>query len=370
MKDTAGESKKRGRTRKSVRKSSPEKPAASKRSAKTSAKKTAARKRTTARRRSQTSPSARSKSPARRSLRRRPGEPAVARTLDVSPVGRVTEEAKSLDRGAYRETEYVLPESYGIDRSVLMARDPYWVHAYWEITDGTMNRGLQRLGEESKDARMTLRVYTTGGRGSRPNTALFDIALTSAARNWYINVGGPGREYRVEIGLLTRRGEFVCLVQSNSVSTPSDRMSDVLDEKWTSVAPPYEEMYALSGGLTLGVSSPELHERLARRLEQQLASPLFSPGGRDVQRGAEPVRRFWMRVDADVVVYGATEPGASLLVKGGSCRLREDGTFSFRCHFPDGTKEVSISARSADGTQAERVRLAFDRSTDKGAGSE
>jgi hypothetical protein len=50
-----------------------------------------------------------------------------------------------------------------------------------------------------------------------------------------------------------------------------------------------------------------------------------------------------------------------LKLNGGDWQLREDGTFSFRCHLPDGTKEITVSARSADGAREEHAKLKVNR---------
>ncbi|MBN1503718.1 MAG: DUF4912 domain-containing protein [Candidatus Eisenbacteria bacterium] len=285
---------------------------------------------------------------------------------------RVTEEARALaerpsDRGAFPEARE-LPSGYGKDHIVAMVRDPYWIHAYWELTQETVAKALRSFGRQAPGAKRILRVYSHDAKSDRQGDPLFDVALTADARNWYINVGGPGRVYRVEIGLLTRAGKYVCLASSNSVRTPPDRMSDLLDEEWADLTPEYyAEMYALSGGLTgsrAPLTSPGLAERLARRLEQRLASPVFSPGVSAGIGARELERPFWLRLDADLVVYGATVPGSHLEVEGGTCSLREDGTFSFRSHLPDGKKEIKVTSRSEDGTRQETIRLTVTRSTE------
>lgn len=298
--------------------------------------------------------------------RRKPGRTLAPESLSAPSVERVREEARvlgALGTGrAEAESQYRLPDAYGQDRIVAMTRDPYWVCVYWEITDETLMRAMQSLGKAQLNARRILRVYTVDGQKEGSERILFDVSLTLEARNWYINVGGPGRSYRIEIGLLTVGGKFVCLASSNFVSTPRDRMSDVLDEKWMSLPAEYEEMYALSGGLTRGVSSPELHERLARELEVRLASPLFSPGIREIP-GKEQAKPFWFTLDADLVVYGATVPGSKLKINGGDWRLRDDGTFSFRCHLPDGDKEMEVSASSSDEAKHEHAKVKVTRAT-------
>jgi hypothetical protein len=286
-------------------------------------------------------------------------------------VERVVEEARALAEHPSGRVSFPaqveLPEGYGKDRIVAMVRDPYWVHAYWELTQLTVSSALRNLGKAATGAKRILRVYSGEANACNAEKFLFDIAVTPEARNWYINVGGPGRAYRVEIGLLTKARKFVCLASSNCVNMPPDRMSDLLDEEWASLTPEhYAEMYALSGGLTFTrppLTSPGLAERLARRLEEELASPVFSPGAGAAIGARELERPFWLRLDADLIVYGATVPGSRLTIKGGSAILREDGTFSFRCHLPDGKREISVTSRSRDGNKEEKIELEVTRLT-------
>ena len=38
-----------------------------------------------------------------------------------------------------------IPPGYGRDRIVLLVRDPYWLHAYWEITPAAVQRAEAAL---------------------------------------------------------------------------------------------------------------------------------------------------------------------------------------------------------------------------------
>ncbi|UCF79121.1 MAG: DUF4912 domain-containing protein [Candidatus Eiseniibacteriota bacterium] len=199
---------------------------------------------------------------------------------ETAPFIREKEEAARAERAFVRaeaEAGSRLPDSYGVDRVVVMVRDPYWIHTYWELTEETLSRAMSRLGKAAKGARVILRVCCREAEGGGPERILFDITPALHSRNWYISVGGPSRTYWVDVGLLTLDGRFLRLMRSNLVATPSDRMSDELDEQWRSLASEYEEMYALSGGFSRGASSLELHRRLARRLELGQASLPFSP---------------------------------------------------------------------------------------------
>ena len=68
--------------------------------------------------------------------------------------------------------------------------------------------------------------------------------------------------------------------------------------------------------------------------------------------------------DAELILYGATEPDAAVTVGGRTIKLRPDGTFSYRFALPDGHYELPAVATSADGTDARRADLHFARSTE------
>jgi hypothetical protein len=73
---------------------------------------------------------------------------------------------------------------------------------------------------------------------------------------------------------------------------------------------------------------------------------------------------FWFNVNAELIVYGATEPGASVTIGGRPIRLRADGSFSFRFSLPDGEYELPIVAVSVDRTDGRGAELRFTRHTD------
>ena len=50
-------------------------------------------------------------------------------------------------------------------------------------------------------------------------TPIRDIPITGDGRNWYINVPQPPRQYRTDIGYISRRGDFFVLARSTPGST-------------------------------------------------------------------------------------------------------------------------------------------------------
>ena len=81
--------------------------------------------------------------------------------------------------------------------------------------------------------------------------------------------------------------------------------------------------------------------------------------------GAAPGRRsFWFNVNAELIVYGATEPDAKLTVAGRPVKLRPDGSFALRFALPDGEYELPVRAVSADDAEVRSARLEFRRATE------
>jgi len=55
--------------------------------------------------------------------------------------------------------------------------------------------------------------------------------------------------------------------------------------------------------------------------------------------------------DAELIVYGATEPDATVTIGGRPIKLNPDGTFRFQMSFQDGLIDYPIMAVAADGEQ-------------------
>lgn len=255
-----------------------------------------------------------------------------------------------------------LPERYGDNHIYLMVRDPHWVFAYWEIQRDHQERVLGQLGGSWDEVRSILRVYdTTNPTGS----SFFDVTLQNVAASWYIQVE-PNRRYVVEIGLLHEDGRFLPLARSNEVLTPRAGMSEVVDEEWMGID--FDKMYALSGGFELGKSSMDLR----RLMEERLAGAISSGSGIGVVSStASPVkirkRGFWFVLDCELILYGATEPDATVTLQGKPVKLRPDGTFALRFAFPDGKLVLDTHAFSSDGIEERIITPMVERRTERPA---
>ncbi len=109
---------------------------------------------------------------------------------------------------------------------ILQVRDPYWIHAYWELREATLAQGRKKLAAEGPQARLTLRVY----RVKPPRS--FDILLTGGASDWAVQVEPAGSTWWVEVGLKSPSGRFELLIRSKRVTTPPDRPSEEIDQAW------------------------------------------------------------------------------------------------------------------------------------------
>ncbi len=73
---------------------------------------------------------------------------------------------------------------------------------------------------------------------------------------------------------------------------------------------------------------------------------------------------FWLNLNAELIVYGATEPDALLNVGGFPIQLRPDGSFTCRFALPDGAYELPVLACSKDG-ELLQATLKFSRVTEQ-----
>lgn len=89
---------------------------------------------------------------------------------------------------------------------------------------------------------------------------------------------------------------------------------------------------------------------------------LPSSGAVAGSRPAAP-RAFWFNINAELIVYGATEPDARVVIDGHVVALRPDGTFSLRFALPDGDYQLSAVATAADAHDERSAMLRFARHT-------
>jgi hypothetical protein len=312
-----------------------------------------------------------------------------------------------------------LPESYGTKQLFLAARDPHWLYAHWDFS----REQIRKYNALSCDGHLVLRVY----RGAADGEPLSQIHLHPESRNWFVPVPAAGTKYVAELGYPDSSLKWVSLARSGATFTPPDSLSDDLSFRFATIPPevPFAELLAMVKGAVRqhvplveamqqmrakgfrGLPSPEeikrewtpaqeqalaevisidhvrriwigsleITELIRRQLQEQVSSAgaaefslpssamgplssLSSPFG-----GAERRRGFWFNVNAELIIYGATEPDATVTIGERKIKLRSDGSFSFRFALPDGQYSLPAAAHSADGVETRQAKLKFSRGT-------
>jgi hypothetical protein len=303
-----------------------------------------------------------------------------------------------------------LPEGYGDSRIVLMPRDPQWGYAYWD-TPNEHKEELRRQGGQ----RLALRLYDVTdvdlNHGSAHSLQQYDCEEVS--RDWYVPIPVSDRDYIAEIGYLTGDGCWLLLARSNPVRIPPLYPSDWFEEHFISVAwddalhgktlltlmapeqrtaatdsPIYDQLFGLTQSTEALRVAGSLFGSMQQLPQQAVSSYVFPSGaGLGVVPGVPTLsgltmsgigmsgigfgasmpplrsRKFWLVADAELIIYGATEPDATVTIDGRPIQLNPDGTFRFHMSFQDGSLNFPIIAIAADGEQTRAVRMTFDRET-------
>lgn len=306
-----------------------------------------------------------------------------------------------------------LPDGYGDSRIVLLPRDPQWAYTYWDAPNEHRDALRSQGGE-----RLALRLYDVTDVDISYQTPhnLQQYDCDELARDWYLPVPVSDRDYLAEIGYLTADGRWLLLARSNPIHIPPVYPSDWIEDQFLTVGwmddlrgktlfslgnpaqaaesgplSIYENLFGLAqsaesmrvagslfgsmqhvpGSIMPGLSLPQ----------QALSSYIFPSGaglwalptasgmpnfsGIGLAASMPPVRprKFWLVADAELIVYGATEPDATVTIGGQPIQLNPDGTFRFHLSFQDGQLDYPIMAVAVDGEQSRSIHMSFERET-------
>jgi hypothetical protein len=250
------------------------------------------------------------------------------------------------------------------DRLVAIVRDPYWLHVYWELTRPTVERARAAMGQHWHGARPVLRLHelTADGTTSSARRVVRHIEIHGGVNNWYIDVPNPPKSYQVDIGYLATAGKFYALARSNVVTTPQVPAGQTFDQNWADIAKDYDRIYAMSGGYAEANSDGELREVFEEHLRRPMGPPMMTRLGIN-GNGNGNHRQLHFEVDAELVVFGATEPGSHVTVRGEPVRVETDGSFVVRYNLPDRRQVLPIVAARGDGGEQRTIVLAVERNT-------
>jgi len=270
---------------------------------------------------------------------------------------------------------------------VFLPRDPQWAYVFWEISEADRTRA-QAAGA----SQLCLRVADVTGLAygdSHPHT-LQEVVVDSHANEWYLPVPLSDRDYRVELGYRKGSGGgWISLALSSVARVPALHPSDQILDQFvpfsleTAPAPPampvpqpadtglHERLYqtATAQWRRIGRGSEAFHELEAAGLDTSelnaSGAGIWASGRSDSGIGGVLPRQrsFWLVADAELIVYGATDPAATLSIGGEVVPLSTDGTFRIQVPFRDGQQLYPIQAVAVDGEQKRSITLEFQRST-------
>ena len=72
---------------------------------------------------------------------------------------------------------------------------------------------------------------------------------------------------------------------------------------------------------------------------------------------------FKFEVDAEMIVYGVTNPDTHVSLRGEPVRIRPDGTFTVRMSLPNQRQVIPVVASAANGGEQRTIVLAVERNT-------
>ena len=271
-------------------------------------------------------------------------------------------------------------------RVVFLPRDPQWAYVFWDIAEDD-----RQMAAASGAAQLCLRVADVTGldNGSSHPHTLQEVVVDAHASEWYLPVPLSDRDYRVELGFRKPGGGWISLAFSSIARVPALHPSEQILDQFipfsleagnapspanvsTSAADTglHERLYqsATSGWRRLGRGSEAFHELEEGSLSGEgfsaSAMGLWASGRSESGAGLAPRQRsFWLVADAELIVYGATDPAARLTIGGEDVPLSPDGTFRIQVPFRDGQQLYPIEAIAADGEQRRNITLEFRRTT-------
>ena len=309
-----------------------------------------------------------------------------------------------------------LPGGYGESRIVLMPRDPQWAYCYWDVPNESKQEFRKQGGQQ-----LALRIYdvTDVNLESQSPHSIQEYPCDELAREWYLPIPVSDRDYVADIGYRCADGRWLVIARSIPVHIPPVYPSDWIEDHFITVdweedlrgktvfelVPPekkspepveenplYDEVFGMAqeaeaarvAGSMFG-SMQHVAGSVTAIPSEAISSYVFPSGvgmwavptmsginmsgvgmsGAGFSASGIPMRprKFWLVADAELIVYGATEPDATVTIGGRPIKLNPDGTFRFQMSFQDGLIDYPIMAVAADGEQTRSIHMKFNRET-------
>jgi len=324
------------------------------------------------------------------------------------------------------QTAPELPESYGTGRLFLSARDPHWLYAAWDLPMQTQRELNSRSRDGHVVLRVFAHREPTTAMPEihvHPESRTWFIYVPQAETRYHAELGyydrhgewhaisqsrstftppdAPSQDVAAEFATIPAKITFQQLVETvrefvtenrplvEAIIVANQNEPGVTRPAKVEPAVPWtpERVAEITALFTVDrqrrvwMGSLEITELIRRRLEEEAGSiaaaqlargqqpelggvssaeMISSPYGGEVGKP----RKFWFNINAELVIYGTTEPDATVMVGDRKIKLRPDGTFSFRFALPDGRYDLPLVATSSDKEESKEAHLQFSRTTD------
>lgn len=322
----------------------------------------------------------------------------------------------------------VLPESYGTKKLFLTARDPHWLYAHWDLTREQLSRYnrqsadghlILRIFTTPPPGGLAVEIHV------HPESRHWFAHVERAATKYTAEVGYYGQsrkwtsiaksgatitppetisdESAVEFATIPVDVPFAVLLDLvKEAAVHHQPLAHAIEDlraqghpelpklaaetgpratpspAWTKAqARALAEIVSLDEVRRVWIGSLEITELIRRQLEHGVSSITAAELGRPGAAGGavtsisspfggeQPAAKgFWFNINAELIIYGATERDATVTIGGRTIKLRPDGSFSYRFALPDGKYDLPVVAVSADGTDGRAAELKFSRATE------
>lgn len=269
-----------------------------------------------------------------------------------------------------------------ITQVVFLPREPQWGYCFWTISASDREQARRR---RALSLCLRLRDVSGDGTGSQ---ALQEIVVHEEAREWFVPIPLADRNYQVELGYRLPAGGWMSLARSAAARIPGLEPSEVIADRFVAFNLDTPGAASVAPWVAPEAAQPAIHERLYQESLRRVwrsGSEEFQEHGDERGPGAlndsgvgvwasgrndsgiggvtPRQRAFWLVADAELIVYGATDPAATLRIGSEVVPLNADGSFRIQVPFRDGQQLYPIEAIAADGEQKRSITLSFSRTT-------
>jgi len=296
-----------------------------------------------------------------------------------------SESKSSIESKSSSESKSSYSTEEVLTKVVFLPRDPDWAYVFWEISEIDREKA-QSLGA----SKLCLRLYdASGSDGNNLNQGtLREITVDSYSTEWYLPIPLSNRDYKVELGYkygfnwMSLAFSSISHVPGSNPSeqildkfvpfnldSTSETIPDISNSQYQEVNGMHERLYQAATNISVRrkVGSEEFMENMnSTDLNKNLTESgvgKWSSGVNESGVGIVKNRSFWLVADAELIVYGATEPSAKLTIGGEEVPLAADGTFRIQVPFRDGTQKYEIKAFDSSGQKEKSISMKFDRVT-------